>query len=80
LCRRAGSGKQTHEPGDHLSTCPSDLAWQSDAVCREPEYAESVFFAGYGERPGAAREVSSRCAVRVECLEYTVAHDGADGV
>lgn len=51
-----------------------DLAWQAEAACRGVD--PDLFFPEKGESLEPARAVCAKCAVREECLEYSL--DGSE--
>jgi WhiB family redox-sensing transcriptional regulator len=60
-----------HEP-------PDEFAWMLHARCRGAQPTE--FFPSDGMGVEAAQRVCADCPVRVECLEYALAHRIEHGV
>lgn len=61
--------------GDEL---PAELEWQDRALCAQTD--PEAFFPEKGGSSRAAKLVCLACEVRVECLEYALAHDERFGV
>lgn len=49
-------------------------AWQSDALCAEPQYPLSLFFPERGATGEQAKAVCARCSVRAECAAFADQH------
>lgn len=52
--------------------------WYADALCAETD--PQIFFPEAGGSTRAAKKVCASCPVRVECLEYALAHKDAFGI
>lgn len=55
-------------------------AWQRDALCREPDYADLPWFPERGESTAPAKAVCERCIVADECASFAIETDAKDGV
>jgi WhiB family redox-sensing transcriptional regulator len=56
----------------------SDTEFMTDGLCTRTD--PELFYPGKGHLAEPAKEVCRRCPVRVECLEYALAHDERYGV
>lgn len=54
--------------------------WELDALCREPDYADLVWFPERGQDPRPAQAVCARCTVRAECLAFALDAEIEGGV
>jgi WhiB family redox-sensing transcriptional regulator len=55
-------------------------AWQADALCAEPAYADLAWFPERGQPTAPAKAVCARCLVRAECLAFAVENGITEGV
>ena len=53
-------------------------AWRDEALCRQVD--PELFFPETGGSARQAKQVCGRCPVRVECLDWAIAHDQRFGV
>lgn len=54
------------------------LQWQSEALCSQTD--PEAFFPEKGGSTREAKRVCTACQVRVECLEFALAHDERFGI
>ncbi len=57
---------------------PDSMAWQAEALCSQTD--PEAFFPEKGGSTREAKRVCTACQVRVECLEYALAHDERFGI
>ena len=57
---------------------PEVFQWQSQALCAQTD--PEAFFPEKGGSTREAKRVCNSCSVRVECLEYALAHDERFGI
>ncbi|NDB19145.1 MAG: WhiB family transcriptional regulator [Actinobacteria bacterium] len=57
---------------------PDSLQWQAEALCSQTD--PEAFFPEKGGSTREAKRVCTACQVRVECLEYALAHDERFGI
>lgn len=57
---------------------PEELQWQARALCAQTD--PEAFFPEKGGSTREAKRVCLACEVRVECLDYALAHDERFGI
>ena len=80
--RPAGNHESVNTSARSLASLIDDYrpAWQKDALCAEPAYADVPFFPEKGENPAEAKAVCSRCIVAQECRAFAEAEGMRFGV
>jgi len=56
----------------------ADGRWQERALCRQ--IGDAVFYPEKGQPVQQAKRICAHCPVRIECLDYALAHDERFGV
>lgn len=56
----------------------SELSWQDQALCAQTD--PEAFFPEKGGSTREAKRICASCPVRIECLDYALAHDERFGI
>jgi WhiB family redox-sensing transcriptional regulator len=73
---KGGASMETdHILADLLGDAPE---WQERALCAQTD--PEAFFPEKGGSTREAKRICSRCEVKAECLEYSLAHDERFGI
>jgi len=85
VTRGLGGGRENDEGGAVMDTdqTMTDLIgdapeWQERALCAQTD--PEAFFPEKGGSTREAKRICSRCEVKTECLEYSLAHDERFGI